>query len=167
MAPSLIPEPENARFLSEAYQRLRQAIVDRDDCTQPTVAVLARAISDLPRYGDAEFLSPRGPQATIDHILGAIVPGLNGQALSSRYFGFVTGGVLPVAEAADNIVSALDQNVQVHLPGHSVSTAVEDAALAMLVAFLELGDPAEWPGRTFTTGATASNIMGLACGRDP
>ncbi|KAK0728623.1 pyridoxal phosphate-dependent transferase [Lasiosphaeria miniovina] len=36
----------------------------------------------------------------------------------------------------------------------------------MLVALLGLGDDAAWPGRTFTTGATASNILGLACGRE-
>ena len=27
-------------------------------------------------------------------------------------------------------------------------------------------DPIDWPGRTFTTGATASNMIGLACGRE-
>jgi len=93
------------------------------------------------------------------------VPALNSQALSGRYYGFVTGGVLPVAEAADNIVTALDQNVQVRLANHSVSVAVEDRALEMLLEALDL-DPVAWPARTLTTGATGSNIMGLACGRE-
>ncbi|KAK3951720.1 pyridoxal phosphate-dependent transferase [Pseudoneurospora amorphoporcata] len=83
--------------------------------------------------------------STLTHILADIVPALNSQALSSRYYGFVTGGVHPVAQAADNVVTALDQNVQVHMPTtHSISTV----------------------GKIFTTGATASNIMGLACGRE-
>jgi glutamate/tyrosine decarboxylase-like PLP-dependent enzyme len=40
---------------------------------------------------------------------------------------------------------------------------LEDAALEMLVSLLRLGD---WKGRTFTTGATGSNVLGLACGRE-
>ncbi len=72
--------------------------------------------------------------------------------------------MFPIAEVADNIVSAFDQNVQVHLPDQSVSTIVEDKALAMLVELLDLG--AAWEGRTFTTGATGANVLGLACGRE-
>ncbi|KAF4609461.1 hypothetical protein G7Y89_g15855 [Cudoniella acicularis] len=34
----------------------------------------------------------------------------------------------------------------------------------MLAELLELGD--DWKGRTFTTGATGSNLLGLACGRE-
>ncbi|KAK3685722.1 pyridoxal phosphate-dependent transferase [Podospora appendiculata] len=174
-------------FLSQAYSRLRQTVASRDDSASPHPTALARAFSALPRGPQQEAQQSKTPagddtdsdtdnallpthglgrDATVTHLLEAIVPGLNGQALSGRYYGFVTGGVLPVAEAADNIVSALDQNVQVHLPDHSVSTAVEGAALAMLVSLLDLGAPADWPGRTVTTGATASNIMGLACGRE-
>jgi glutamate/tyrosine decarboxylase-like PLP-dependent enzyme len=40
---------------------------------------------------------------------------------------------------------------------------LEDSALEMLVSLLKLGD---WKGRTFTTGATSSNVLGLACGRE-
>ena len=162
---------DNAAFLSQAYHRLRQAISDRrteGDGTLPTLphaAAITAARDALPRLGDPRFLTARGPEATMAHIRDAIVPGLNNQSLSSRYYGFVTGGVLPVAEAADNIVTALDANVSVHMPAHSASTSVEDAALTMVVALLDLGEPRAWLGRTFTTGATASNTMGLACGR--
>ncbi|AEO62417.1 uncharacterized protein THITE_12695, partial [Thermothielavioides terrestris NRRL 8126] len=111
-----------------------------------------------------------GPARTHAHLLQAVLPALNGQARSPRYLGFVTGGVLPIAEAADNLVSAADQNVQAGWT-HSASTAVEDAALRMLIALLELDRPGPrsetgWGGRTFTTGATASNLLGLACGRE-
>jgi glutamate/tyrosine decarboxylase-like PLP-dependent enzyme len=57
----------------------------------------------------------------------------------------------------------LDQNVQVHLPEQTIATTLEDSALEMLVLLLKLGD---WKGRTFTTGATSSNVLGLACGRE-
>ncbi|KAF8321976.1 pyridoxal phosphate-dependent transferase [Cantharellus anzutake] len=58
-----------------------------------------------------------------------------------------------------------DQNVQVNLPGESISTVVEARCLEMLLDLLELPKEA-FPGRTITTGATASNIIGLACGRE-
>ncbi|KAK3325836.1 pyridoxal phosphate-dependent transferase [Apodospora peruviana] len=179
---------DHSTFLSQSYARLREAVSARDDSTIPLPSSLSQAISSLPIASDTPKLHhhhdhqdgddhsdeenpllPRrglGLDATVTHLLETILPGLNSQALSSRYFGFVTGGVLPAAEAADNMVSALDQNVQVHLPAHSVSTFVEDAALSMLVNLLDLGDPADWPACTFTTGATGSNIMGLACGRE-
>ncbi|KAK0719650.1 pyridoxal-dependent decarboxylase [Lasiosphaeris hirsuta] len=154
-------------FLADAYHRLRQ-VPSRNNERRvlPLPAVLASAISALPQAGDPDFLAARGAEGTLSHLLDDIVPALNSQSLSGRYYGFVTGGALPIAEAADNIVSALDQNVQVHIPGHSASTAVEDAALTMLITLLDLGKATDWPRRTFTTGATASNIMGLACGRE-
>ena len=36
----------------------------------------------------------------------------------------------------------------------------------MVARLLDLDASNTWLGRTFTTGATASNILGLACGRD-
>ncbi|WYZ41499.1 hypothetical protein EsH8_V_000394 [Colletotrichum jinshuiense] len=154
------------------HARLRAALPDGDEApTLPSVAALAHASGSLPRPSREGYLSPLGTEATLSHILDDVVPGLNGQARSGRYYGFVTGGSLPVAEAADNIVSALDQNVQVHLPSQTVATELESVALRMLADLLGL-EPGEgeqervWPGATFTTGATASNILGLACGRE-
>lgn len=126
--------------------------------------------AELAMGPDGRFGGRLGGSAdVVGHILDDIVPALTGQAASSRYYGFVTGGVLPIAEWADNVVSRLDQNVQVHLPAQTVATAVEQAALAMLAGLLRLdgpGDVGAWPGKTLTTGATASNVLGLACGRE-
>ncbi|KAL8736659.1 MAG: hypothetical protein Q9166_000025 [cf. Caloplaca sp. 2 TL-2023] len=106
-----------------------------------------------------------GIEKTTTHLLEDIVPALNGQGLSPTYYGFVTGGVTPAARIADSVVSTYDQNVQVHLPETSIATAVEDRALMLLLELLDF--KAElWPGCTLTTGATASNILGLACGRE-
>ena len=52
-----------------------------------------------------------------------------------------------------------------HLPEQSVATVVEDRALGMLLELLDF-DPKKWMGRTFTTGATASNVLSLALGRE-
>lgn len=187
-------EEEETGFLERAYNRLRQQTTATPTNTfatttttttpnnqpaplLPTQTALAQARASLPRPSDPDYLLGRGPDATLDHVLGTIAPALNGQNLGSggRYWGFVTGSTLPVAEAADNVVSAYDQNVCVHLPAQSVATEVEDAALGMVVDLLELegcssssggGDGEKWRGRTFTTGATASNVLGMACGRE-
>ena len=77
----------------------------------------------------------------------------------------MTGGHTPISLFADHIVSVWDQNVHVHLPSESLATVVEHHALDMLCQLCDL--PAEsFPARTFTTGATASNILGLAAGRE-
>lgn len=77
----------------------------------------------------------------------------------------MTGGVLPAAAAADHVVTRWDQNVQVHAPHQSVATRVEWCAGAMLCQLLGLRGE-RWRGRAFTTGATASNVLGLGCGRE-
>lgn len=128
----------------------------------PSREVLDRArtglVAALPRDGI-------GYERTTKHILDHIAPALNGSSNSPNYYGFVTGGVTPAAALADNIVTAYDQNVQVHLPNETVTTDVEDQALKLLCELLELSHET-WPHRTFTTGATASNVVGLACARE-
>ncbi|KAM5352411.1 hypothetical protein ACJ41O_005134 [Fusarium nematophilum] len=156
-------EAQRAR-LSRRYPS--EPTPDFPEPTLPSPAAIQAAEAALPRPGSGEYLGGLSQEQVLRHIAEDIVPACNGQALSSRYYGFVTGGTLPIAEWADNVVSRVDQNVQVHLPTQTIATAVEDAALGMVVALLRLGDPGEWRGRTFTTGATASNILGLACGRE-
>lgn len=128
----------------------------------PTPDALAKArmtlLEDLPDRG-------HGLERTKDHLLHDIVPGFNGSSLSANYYGFVTGGATPAALLADHIVSVYDQNVQVHMNEHSVSTDVESKALGLVVDLLKL-NRRSWHNGTFTTGATASNLLGLACGRE-
>ncbi|KAM3452189.1 hypothetical protein MY3296_004778 [Beauveria thailandica] len=139
--------------------------------TLPALSTIRAAEASLPDPSSPSYLAGAAPSAVALHIARDIAPALTGQNASSRYLGFVTGGALPLAEWADNVVSALDQNVQVHLPTQTVATAVEDAALEMLARLLRLlpdndDDDDGWRGRTLTTGATASNVLGLACGRE-
>ena len=146
--------------IASSYTKIRSIVDHASNDALPSASSIAKAtasLNSLPATG-------LGEEATAKHLLSDITPGFNGPKTSSHYYGFVTGGVFPIAEVADNIVTAFDQNVQVHLPDQSVSTAVEDRALNMLVELLGLGDG--WEGKTFTTGATAANILGLACGRE-
>ena len=78
-----------------------------------------------------------------------------------RYFGFVTGGALPAALAADWLASAWDQNAfsAVSSPAAAV---VEEVACGWLLELLGL--PAE-SGVGLTTGAQMANVTGLAAAR--
>ena len=130
--------------------------------TLPAADSLSRARSNLLQ---ALPLTGRDLGPTVSHIIDSIAPGFSGSSLSPNYYGFVTGGSTPAARLADSIVTLYDQNAMVHLPNESIATLVEDRALVMLIELLNL-EPEMWPRRSFTTGATSSNILGLACGRE-
>ncbi|KAI9743978.1 MAG: hypothetical protein M1818_002712 [Claussenomyces sp. TS43310] len=156
--------------VSNSYAKIQAVIAASPSDASPKPADVKTAAASLPTSLPTRG---RGEAEALAHLLKDLTPGFNGSKTSPNYYGFVTGGMLPIAEAADNIVTAWDQNVQVHQPESSVSTTVEDRALAMLIELLELnGDgrngslEGNWMGRTFTTGATGSNILGLACGRE-
>lgn len=116
--------------------------------------------------------SSRPLQALAAHVSREILPYLNRQSLSPNYYGFVTGGATPAALLGDLLAGIYDQNVQVHLPNDTLATAVEVHALNLLAQLFRLPEE-EWQiggpgsgGGIFTTGATASNILGLALGRE-
>jgi glutamate/tyrosine decarboxylase-like PLP-dependent enzyme len=164
MASQLPSVKEETFSIPSALTRIQSSLPSPSSPTPalpspPTIALAASKIrASLPAQG-------LGPTTTLDHILTDLAPGFNGSKTSPNYYGFVTGGVLPIAEAADHVVASWDQNVQVHLPHQGVATSVEWWAGALLCELLDLG-PERWRGRTFTTGATASNVLGLACGRE-
>ncbi|KAF2121811.1 pyridoxal-dependent decarboxylase [Lophiotrema nucula] len=128
----------------------------------PSEDALSNARSKLQRHLPSSGL---GLEETVRHLRQDIIPGLNASSRSSNYYGFVTGGSTPAASLAENIVTAYDQNCAVHLPNEAVTINVEDRALTLLAELLKL-DPTQWPHRIFTTGATSSNILGIACGRE-
>lgn len=79
-----------------------------------------------------------------------------------RYFGFVTGGVLPVAQAAAWLGAAWDQNAALAV----MSPAAERLSAVALRWIKELlGLPAAAAGG-FVTGATMANATCLAAARD-
>lgn len=79
----------------------------------------------------------------------------------ARYFGFVTGGALPAALAANWLAGAWDQNA--FSETSSPAGALIEATAERWVADL-LGFPAG-TGVGFVTGATGANLAGLAAAR--
>ncbi|KAK6361362.1 hypothetical protein TWF730_005096 [Orbilia blumenaviensis] len=107
---------------------------------------------------------PLGTHATIQNLLNDLLPGIFVQS-SPHFYGFITGGALPPALLADFLVTILDLDVMVHLPKDSIHTTVERHTIYLLCDLFQL--PRSFAlGSTITTGATGSNIVGLACGRE-
>jgi len=79
-----------------------------------------------------------------------------------RYFGFVTGGALPIAQAAAWLSIAWDQNVALTVMSPAAATL---NAVALRWAAELLGLPAG-AGGGFVTGATMANTTCLAAARD-
>ncbi|KAF9997919.1 hypothetical protein BGZ80_011796 [Entomortierella chlamydospora] len=120
-----------------------------------------------------------GLETTVEELLSRIAPSIANSA-GPRYFGLVTGGVTPAAFIADWIVTTYDQNAILHSPeamsGYSVIT--EQAMMMVLDLFnlpreqgprrpaSEYGEAEEKYFRAMTTtGSTASNVVGMAVGR--
>ncbi|KAM3421960.1 L-2,4-diaminobutyrate decarboxylase [Cercospora zeina] len=106
-----------------------------------------------------------GTAQAIKHLQQVVEPALNQSSQSANYYGFVTGGSTRAASLADELVTRYDQSVAIHLPNDTLATDVEDAALRQVLDLVKLPQE-EWQHRIFTTGATASNVLGLACGRE-
>ncbi|MGW5433492.1 hypothetical protein ACWET9_41000 [Streptomyces sp. NPDC004059] len=95
-----------------------------------------------------------------DLLAAAAEPGLMAIG-SGRFFGWVTGGTLPAALAADWLVSAWDQNAGQRLRTPAVA-ALEEAAGVWL---LDLRGLPATASVGFVTGATMANFTGLAAAR--
>src|SRR5579884_4008562 len=101
------------------------------------------------------------PARTLDALASVADRGATGSA-GPRYFGFVIGGSLPVALAADWITSAWDQNSGVFLTSPVVSV-VEEVAREWL---LDLFDLPRNAGLGFVTGGQMANFTAMAAARD-
>jgi glutamate/tyrosine decarboxylase-like PLP-dependent enzyme len=116
--------------------------------------------------GEADAL--RGPLpedgadavAVIEELSAGAGPGLVASA-GPRYFGFVTGGALPAAVAADWLTSAWDQNAGLHVMSPAAAAAEETVAAW---AKELLGLPAG-AGVGLVTGAQMANVTALAAAR--
>ena len=103
---------------------------------------------------------PRDPQAVLDGLVAAASPGIM-RSQSPRYFGFVIGGTLPAALAADIVTAAWDQNAG----GYGVAPAAmvaEEVSGAWLKELLGLPAVASFG---FVTGCQMAHVTCLAAAR--
>ena len=103
---------------------------------------------------------PVPAEAVLDELAEAAEPGVVAMG-SGRYFGFVIGGSLPAALAADWLTSAWDQNAGLYAGGPSASV-VEQVTREWLIELLGL--PAE-ASIGFVTGTQMAHVTGLAAAR--
>jgi glutamate/tyrosine decarboxylase-like PLP-dependent enzyme len=104
--------------------------------------------------------APSEPRAVVDALVAGAGPGLMASQ-SPRFFGFVFGGALPAALAADWLASAWDQNAVLYVaaPAAAVAEEVVGGWLAEL-----LGVPAT-ASFAITTGCQMAHATGLAAAR--
>lgn len=127
-----------------------------------------------------------GLGTTAEELFSIIAPSIANSA-GPRYFGLVTGGVTPAAFVADWIVTTYDQNACMHSPeAMSGFSVIDEQAMKMVVDLFRLpryDTPKSHPSKDTnelstgqedlrqrfkamtTTGSTASNIVGMAVGR--
>jgi len=103
---------------------------------------------------------PLDPREVVGELAAAAEPGVVAMG-SGRYFGFVIGGALPAALAADWLTSAWDQNAGLYVGGPSASVVEEVAAQWILEL---LGLPAG-SSVGFVTGAQMAHVVALAAAR--
>jgi glutamate/tyrosine decarboxylase-like PLP-dependent enzyme len=120
-------------------------------------------------YG-AEELAGRLPRAMPSHplpaadvvaeLVGATAGGLVATG-SPRFFGFVIGGALPAAIAADWLTTAWDQNAGLHVASPAAAM-IEDTAGRWLLDVLDLPPTASF---AMVTGCQMAHVTGLAAAR--
>jgi glutamate/tyrosine decarboxylase-like PLP-dependent enzyme len=103
---------------------------------------------------------PTDPEEVVERLVAAADPGLVATA-SGRYFGFVIGGGLPAALAADWLTSAWDQNAGLYVGGPSAS--VVEQVVRDWVCDL-LGLPAD-ASVGLVTGTQMGSVTALAAAR--
>ncbi|HEU4531212.1 MAG TPA: pyridoxal-dependent decarboxylase [Steroidobacteraceae bacterium] len=132
----------------------------RESMSHRRIAPLARDIERLRELGGSmpeEGVSPARVLDDLDAIGSPATVGVT----SGRYFGFVTGGSLPVTVAANWLASAWDQNA-VLAAASPTAAELERIALEWVLELLELPRTA---GGALVTGATMANFTALAAAR--
>jgi glutamate/tyrosine decarboxylase-like PLP-dependent enzyme len=131
-----------------------ETLDERPVFPQVTVEELrAQLVGPLP-------VEPTDPATVIDQLVAGAEPGVVAIP-SGRYFGFVIGGSIPAALAADWLTSAWDQNAGLYAAGPSASV-VEEVAGSWLKDLLGIPQQASF---AFVTGCQMANFTALAAAR--
>jgi glutamate/tyrosine decarboxylase-like PLP-dependent enzyme len=153
---------DERRNQAQLLHRAAQSAVDYlEKVTERHVGALASG-SDLRR--DLMRRLPDQGDSSESVLSSLATAGITGTVASQnpRYFGFVTGGSLPAAIAADWLVSAWDQNAQVYVMS-PLAAVLEEIAAKWVKELLRL--PETW-SVGFVTGAQMANFTALITARN-
>ncbi|MDP2390921.1 MAG: pyridoxal-dependent decarboxylase, partial [Acidobacteriota bacterium] len=134
------------RYISEVTERHVGSRAERADLLKALGGPLPAGATD--------------PVEVINHLAKTADPGIVA-TIGPRYFGFVTGGAVPVTVAADWLVSSWDQNGCLYVLSPAVSV-MEDIVSGWIVELLGLPASA---GVGFVTGCHMANFTCLAAAR--
>jgi len=142
---------DRALAIARRYLAARR---DRPVFPRATLAELRAALGGpLPSH-------PIDPSEVVEELASAVEPGVV-TTTGPRYFGFVTGGALPAAAAAEWLTTAWDQNAALYVMSPASSVA-EEIAGEWLIDLLRLPRHASVG---FVTGAHMANVAALAAAR--
>ena len=152
-------------FRSDSYEQAltRAAMHARawlDSVSDRPVGPRATAAELLAAFDGPLPEGPMPPEDVVDMLATLSEPGLMA-IQSGRFFGWVMGGTLPAALAADWLVSAWDQNTGMRHATPATAT-LEEAAAAWLLELLGLPTGSDLG---FVTGATMANFTCLGAAR--
>ncbi len=142
------------RALAHAVEHLRalpeRPVRPRHD----SAALLAEIDRPVPDH-------PTPPIEVLDELVRIAEPGLTAMP-AGRFFGWVIGGAVPAALAADWLTSVWDQNAG-SAEGTPAAAAVEQVAIRWVLELLDLPRQAS---AALVTGAQMANFVCLAAARD-
>ena len=146
-----------SRLLDSAARRAARYL---DALEERSVAPSARALERLLVLDEPLPENPSDPEAVLALLDEVGSPATTAMA-GPRFFGFVIGGSLPAALAANWLAGAWDQNTGLFEPTPGTAT-LEQVSLRWLLEVLGLP-----PGSAgaFVTGGTMANFTGLAAAR--
>jgi glutamate/tyrosine decarboxylase-like PLP-dependent enzyme len=146
---------------SELFIRTAQLAADWLQTLDRRPVAQSATVDELrSRLGGPLPRSPVDPLAVVEDLARAAEPGLVGIP-SGRYFGFVIGGGLPAAVAADWLTSVWDQCPGFYACGPAASV-VEEVTGAWLRQLLGLPESASF---AFVTGCQMGHVTCLAAAR--
>jgi glutamate/tyrosine decarboxylase-like PLP-dependent enzyme len=131
-----------------------ESLDDRPIAPEADVEELTRALGGpLPEQG-------MDPRSVIAALVEDATPGIVGIP-SGRYFGFVIGGAVPAAVAADWLTSVWDQNAGLYVGGPSAAV-VEEVCRGWLAELLGLPSDVSV---AYVTGCQMAHVTALAAAR--
>jgi glutamate/tyrosine decarboxylase-like PLP-dependent enzyme len=145
-------------LLAEAAKRARRYLQGLDGRAVAAAPEAVLGLDELDFPLPAAGLDPSRVLALLDDVGSPATVASAGP----RYFGFVTGGALPIAVAASWLLAAWDQNAALSVMS-PVATRLDAVAIRWIAQLLGL--PAGTSGG-FVSGATMANATCLASARD-